>query len=551
MCRRNHLREVKNAKVINGDGVAAQRRLLVMDIEMEVKKTTSGKIQREQKIKWWMLKDVERRREFKQKVLEEIVQKENVQEWWDVNSNIIRRIGSNVLGKTTGKGAPQKKETWWWNEAVQKIVKEKKNAKKKYDKTGRQEDKEAYKILNKEAKRVVAQCKAREIEKAYEELDGKDGDRKLLRIAKSRDKASKDITVIKQIKDEQGVVIRDEEKIKERWKDYFKTLLNVENPREIFEDGTENLGMTCEIDRNEVTKAVKKMKNGKSEGVDQIPVEVWKSLGEEGIDILLDLMNKLWNQEVIPDDWKRSMIVPIYKGKGDVQNCGNYRGIKLMSHTMKIWERIIDARLREETEIDDEQFGFMPGRGTIDAVFALRRLLEKFREMQRELHLVFIDLEKAYDRIPRQEVWRSMREKGVPEKYIRVIKGMYSEARTQVRSSVGMTKGFTVEVGLHQGSVLSPYLFDLIMDVLVKEVKKKAPWSMMFADDVVLCELSREEVERKLEDWRRVLEERGMRISRTKTEYMTTKQVEDISISLQNERLPSVEKFKYLSWFSH
>ncbi|KAI5734873.1 hypothetical protein M8J77_011455 [Diaphorina citri] len=111
MCRRNHLREVKNAKVINGDGVAAQHRLLVMDIEMEVKKTTSGKIQREQKIKWWMLKDVERRREFKQKVLEEIVQKENVQEWWDVNSNIIRRIESNVLGKTTGKGAPQKKET--------------------------------------------------------------------------------------------------------------------------------------------------------------------------------------------------------------------------------------------------------------------------------------------------------------------------------------------------------------------------------------------------------------------------------------------------------
>ena len=92
-----------------------------------------------------------------------------------------------------------------------------------------------------------------------------------------------------------------------------------------------------------------------------------------------------------------------------------------MSHTMKIWERIIGRRLREETTIGDEQFGFMPGRGKTDAIFAVRQLMEKHREKQKGLHMVFIDLEKAYDRVPRQEVWRCMREKGVPEKYVMIV----------------------------------------------------------------------------------------------------------------------------------
>ena len=73
------------------------------------------------------------------------------------------------------------------------------------------------------------------------------------------------------------------------------------------------------------------------------------------------------------------LVVPIYKEKGNIQDCGNYRGIKLMSHAMKIWERIIERRLREETTIGDEQFGFMPGRGRTDAIFAVRQLMEKYR----------------------------------------------------------------------------------------------------------------------------------------------------------------------------
>ena len=168
-----------------------------------------------------------------------------------------------------------------------------------------------------------------------------------------------------------------------------KKKLNEENPRSIFDDGVPNEWLTQGISRDEVKVAVSRMKNGKATGMDGIPVEVWKCLGEEGIDMLWDLMQGIYEQETIPTEWRDSVIIPIYKEKGDIQDCENYRGIKLMSHTMKIWERIIDRRLREETTIGDEQFGFMPGRGTTDAIFAVRQLMEKHREKQKGLHMVF------------------------------------------------------------------------------------------------------------------------------------------------------------------
>ena len=90
----------------------------------------------------------------------------------------------------------------------------------------------------------------------------------------------------------------------------------------------------------------------------------------------------------MPEEWIRSVLIPIYKNKGDQQCCGNYRGIKLMSHTMKVWERIIQGRLRDNVEISKQQYGFMPGKGTTNAMFTLRMLMEKYREGQRELHCI-------------------------------------------------------------------------------------------------------------------------------------------------------------------
>ena len=92
--------------------------------------------------------------------------------------------------------------------------------------------------------------------------------------------------------------------------------------------------------------ALRRMKKGKAVGADELPVEVWKCKGKMGIRFLTRLFNRLLLGERMPEEWRRSVLIPIYKNKGDAQCCGNYRGIKLMNHTMKVWERIIEARLR-------------------------------------------------------------------------------------------------------------------------------------------------------------------------------------------------------------
>jgi exonuclease III len=294
-CRRRDLKEIQDCAVINGEEVASQHRLVLL--KMKIRTERKGRESRVRKIKWWRLNEPEARNQFKEKVMEDWVDAENVQDWWTANSNVIRKAGEEILGRTSGKKAPADKETWWWNEEVQNIVKKKKVLRKEWDRTGNQDDKEKYKEAKKEAKQIVAEAKSRVWDDLYGELETSEGEKKLFKLGKKRNKASKDLTQIKQMKNEQGKVLTDKHEITKRWKQYFEKLLNEENPRSVMEDGTMNQGMTKEVTREEVEKAVSKMKNNKATGPDEIPVEAWKCLGKLGIDKLTELMQKIWNEE--------------------------------------------------------------------------------------------------------------------------------------------------------------------------------------------------------------------------------------------------------------
>eukprot|EP00064_Thunnus_orientalis_P000136 superscaffoldBa00000006_g136 len=180
-------------------------------------------------------------------------------------------------------------------------------------------------------------------------------------------------------------------------------------------------------------------------------------------------------------------------------------------------------------------------------MFALGMLMEKYREDQRELHSAFVDIEKAYDRVPREEVWYCMRKSGVAEKYARVVQDMHEGSVTAVRCVVGVTDGFEVEVGLHQGSALSPFLFAMAMDRLTDKIRQEFPWTMMFADDTVIYSESREQVEESLEMWRYALERRGMKVSWSKMEYMCVNWREDSRMMrMQGVEVVKVDEFEYL-----
>ncbi|KAK3548808.1 hypothetical protein QTP70_020691 [Hemibagrus guttatus] len=210
-------------------------------------------------------------------------------------------------------------------------------------------------------------------------------------------------------------------------------------------------------------------------------------------------------------------------------------------------EQFKEELRRAEAANQSEYLEPVEGDGEISQSLTLEMVKQQYRDGQRELHCVFVDLEKAYDRVPREELWYCMRKSGVAEKYVRVVQDMYERSRTVVRCAVGQTEEFKVEVGLHQGSALSPFQFAIVMDQLSEEVRQESPWTMMFADDIVICSESREQVEENLERWRFALERRGMKVSRSKTEYMCVNEREGSgTVRLQGEEVKKVQEFKYL-----
>ena len=138
--------------------------------------------------------------------------------------------------------------------------------------------------------------------------------------------------------------------------------------------------------------------------------------------------------------------------------------------------------------------------------------MEEYKEKQQELHLIFVDLGKAYDTIPREFIWYGLREKNIPEKLIALIKDTYCGETTKVRSKQGVSRRFEIRQGLHQGSVLSPLLFILILDITSREQEIEAPWEMLYADDLVIVRRSIPELQGAILDWKRLFQRCGLKI---------------------------------------
>ncbi|KAK3507840.1 hypothetical protein QTP70_001340 [Hemibagrus guttatus] len=392
LCRRGNLKEISDCKVVVGESVARHHRMVVCRMTLMVCKKKRSKIEIEKKTKWWKLKKEECCEEFRQKLRQALGGQVVLPDDWVSTAEVIRETGRKVLGVSSGR-RKEDKETWWWNEEVQDSVQRKRLAKKKWDMDRTEENRQEYKEFQRRVKREVSKAKQKAYDELYTRLDTREGEKDLYRLARQRDRDGKDVQQVRVIKDRDGRVLTSEESVQRRWKEYFEELMNEENEREKRVEGVNSVEQKVDkIRKDEVRKALKRMKSGKAVGPDDIPVEVWKCLGEAAVEFLTSLFN---------------------------------------------------------------------------------RVLE--------------NLEKAYDRVPREELWYCMRKSGVAEKYVRVVQDMYERSRTVVRCAVGQTEEFKVEVGLHQGLALSPFLFAIVMDQLSEEVKTRPAGAISALQDFFEC----------------------------------------------------------------
>ena len=138
----------------------------------------------------------------------------------------------------------------------------------------------------------------------------------------------------------------------------------------------------------------------------------------------------------------------------------------------------------------------------------------------KRLYMAFVDLEKAFDRVPRKVIWWALRKLGVEEWIVRLVQGMYANARSHVPVSEGYSEEFEVKVGVHQGSVLSPLLFIIVLEALSREFRSGVPWEDLYADDLVINAESLEECVRRLLTWKEAMEKKGLRVNAGKTKIM-------------------------------
>ena len=533
LVRKAEMRGLTNATVVRSEPSLQQHKLLIGTLQLEGCGHVKEKKVFVSKCKVWKLKNPEIRQAFEAEVRERaerrVVGEGDVEGMWQGLKECLLEVSAEVCGKTRGR--PMHRETWWWNDEVAELVKEKRRLFKVYDKAKRgignvgiQESKRMYETAKRAAKRGIVKAKEAQQKEFGENLDEEDRRGTVFRVAKQIAEKNRDVVGGGCMRDMRGKIVVEADEILEVWRTHYEKLSNEEFPWdrealpavEAINESYEGEEITVE----EVQSAIKKMRNNKAAGPSEVVAEMLKAAGDAGTMWITDICNRVVREGRIPEDWCKSWMVNVYKGKGDALECGSYRGIRLLEHVLKVLERVIEARVRKIVKIDDMQFGFMPGRGTMDAIFIVRQLQEKFLAKKKDLWMAFIDLEKAFDRVPREVVWWALRTLGVDEWLVTVIRAMYADTSTMVKLSGRVSNGFEVKVGVHQGSVLSPLLFIIVMEALSRTFRGGLPMELLYADDLVLIADSEDLLIEKIKKWKAGIEDKGLRVNMGKTKVM-------------------------------
>ncbi|KAI4901974.1 hypothetical protein NFI96_006075 [Prochilodus magdalenae] len=264
-----------------------------------------------------------------------------------------------------------------------------------------------------------------------------------------------------------------------RWKEHFQEILNRDTPEEPpqeEEEEIEELDIQVEAPTiQEIKRAVKDLRNGKASGADQITAEMLKADTEQTSKEMKRIFDLIWEKEKIPTQWTKGLICKIPK-KGNLQECGNWRGVTLLPLASKVLSKMTINRIQTgvDSSLRKAQAGFRAGRGTVGQIFILRNILEQVSEWNATLYVHFVDFEKAFDSIHRDSLWIIMRHYGIPQKLIQMVKTLYEDFQCSVIVDNETTDWFPVITRVKQRCCMSGFLFLLIIDwVMRKTVEVK------------------------------------------------------------------------------
>ncbi|KAI5746878.1 hypothetical protein M8J77_008501 [Diaphorina citri] len=217
------------------------------------------------------------------------------------------------------------------------------------------------------------------------------------------------------INEEGKIIIDMKEKLKQ-WENYIQKLFDDE--REPPNDMEEDNGP--DILKDEVKYAIKTIKAGKALGPDELPGDVLKLIEEEHLGTLTLLLNQIYKTGIIPREWLKSTFITLPK-KTNAKKCEEYRTISLMSHTLKIFLKIIHRRIYRKLEdnISNTQFGFRNGFGTREALFAFNVIMQRCLDVNQNIHICFLDYNKAFDRVQHNQLMDTLEEEGLDSRDIR------------------------------------------------------------------------------------------------------------------------------------
>ncbi len=363
------------------------------------------------------------------------------------------------------------------------------------------------------------------------------------------------------LKNKQGQTLTTEREKADRWVEHFNEVLNRPEPNIIAnpENAEVDLGINIDAPSDaEVIRAIKSLKSNKAPGIDLIQAEIIKADMETSTKYLSDLFCTIWREETIPEDWCKGIITKLPK-KGDLSNCDNWRGITLLSIASKVFCKILLFRIEDEIDLllREEQAGFRKSRGCIDQIFALRDIIEQASEWQKPLFINFVDFKKAFDSICREAIWRILRPYGIPLKIVNLMKLFYNKFECCGDHNTQLSDWFEVKTGVRQGCIISPILFLIVIDWVMKQTNQGShglSWhaanmdDLDFADDLAIFADCIANLQNKTNRPTNFAEQTGLIINADKTKAMYIPNDNAVPpITIDSNPIEIVEEFTYLS----